>query len=149
MNIPVTIDRWGKDHWSTLAYAFTCWANSAPLDPERMRCDPTLHPLHANRANGDCSGPPYPTRLKGGDTLTPHDDWSCMDDAEAEGLVELHGTGLHRRYRFTLRGEAVMRALLDHKATGGGFATFVPPVGPLHTLPGVVEPEAPALYTSK
>lgn len=72
-----------------------------------------------------------------------------MDDAEAEGLVEPHGTGLLRRYRFTLRGEAVMRVLLDHKAKGGGFATFVAPVGPLHTHPGATEPDAPALYTSK
>lgn len=65
MNIPVTIDRWGKDHWTTLAYAHTCWANSAPLEHERMRCDLRIHPLLANRANVDCLGPTPPHAVEG------------------------------------------------------------------------------------
>ncbi len=36
----------------------------------------------------------YPTRLKDGSELANHDDWDCISDMEAAGLVEWRGTGL-------------------------------------------------------
>lgn len=125
MNIPreprVPIADWGKDHWSTLAYVETCIVdNGGRLDKRRMRCLDALHPQFAH--GHDASG--YPTRLRGGMTAEGHDDWSCVEDMVAEGLLEWRGTGAHPVFALTPSGQRVTAKLRAHKATGGNFAGF-------------------------
>ena len=97
---------------------------------ERMRCNVSLHPAHANRANhlpGATKN--YPTRLADGEKLEHHDDWSCLEDAEEAGLLMRDGTGLSPVYELTDLGRSVVAALRAHRAEGLGYASFRWPVG--------------------
>lgn len=113
--------RWGQDHWSTLAYIETRVVDhgGAP-DWRHLRCDWSLHPYY--HSGGDAKG--YPTRLLNGATASPHDDWSCIEDAEAFGLLEWRGTGANPVFRLTTLGSLVCGRLRAHKARSGSFATF-------------------------
>lgn len=97
-------------------------------DKERMRCDPNLHPAQENMANrASCRSDgrrSYPTRLVDGEEVEGHDDWSCLDDAVAEGLLLAVGTGLQPAYVLTDTGRRVAAKLRAHKQNGGGFGTF-------------------------
>jgi hypothetical protein len=152
----IGIERWGKDHWSTFAYIETCAVEGLAVDADRMRTHPRLHLscFQAKRHGGEfADGSNYPTRLKGGEEVAPHDDWSCVEDMIAEGLLETaphrsDGSGRkpkpHSRiaygqkcalcdpltglcdatYKLTPKGFAVAHQLREHKAGGGNFADF-------------------------
>lgn len=126
MNSPTPLDRWGKDHWSTLAYLHTCIVNGQPPNREKMRVDVDIHPGQEN--SGCRLGSKYPTILRDGGILINHDDWSCLEDAEALGMVEAVGTGLHPDYVFTDLGWKVARALAEFKKSGGQFGQFSYPL---------------------
>lgn len=113
--------RWGKDHWSTLAYIETRIVDHAgEPDWNHLRCDWSLHPYRHDGGDAkDC-----PTRLLNGATASPHDDWSCIEDAEAFGLLEWCGTGANPVFVLTTLGALVCGRLRAHKARGGTFATF-------------------------
>lgn len=131
----VLIDRWGRDHWSTLGYVeIRCVDHGGRLGIRQMRCHPRLHrrPAHEGSAFG---GPPAPTRLKAGATADPHDDWSCVEDMIAEGLLTMEDEdavlcGESPRFVLTPKGSEIAAALRAHKAGGGSFATFAWPVAP-------------------
>lgn len=114
--------RWGKDHWSTFAYIETRTVDYKGVpDKRHMRCDPALHPAHAHE--GSRMGAPSPTRLNDGE-LPDHDDWSCLDDAEAAGMLTSSGTGMFPVYALTEEGRRVADALREHKRQGGNFGNF-------------------------
>lgn len=103
----VPLPRFGKDHWTTFAYTETRTVDHhGQLGHDQMRCNPRLHPmLHAAKPRGSQmrsvfdSGPgkEYPTRLKtefpdqngawGTEELHDHDDYTCLDDLVAAGLL--------------------------------------------------------------
>jgi hypothetical protein len=124
-NIPV--ERWAKDHWSTLAYVGTL-ADGVP-DHERMRCDPDVHPRRANSANRMARGQKYPTRLKDGEVVN-HDDWSCLEDAEAAGFVKLVVSQSARddivTCLLTQEGRDVLARLAAFGKIGGTYKAFDP-----------------------
>mgnify|MGYP006352423415 CR=1 FL=1 len=127
-NIPMA--RWGRDHWSTFGRVVECILNAdGSPQHQRMRCDPDVHPQFAHSVPGM---PPrkYPARLAGGVSVEAHDDWSCLDDAETAGLLTNVGSGTLRRYEITEAGTLVAYALRSHKAAGGTYSSFVPPVTP-------------------
>lgn len=120
----VPIEKFGKDHWSTFAYAETvCVDHRGVPDRRRMRCDTDRHPGLAPYPSPEISQK-YPTRLKGGELLADHDDWDCIDDCEVAGLLEQLGSGIHPFWRLTDKGKEVAGQLRAHKADGKGFATF-------------------------
>ncbi len=83
---------WGKDHWSALLYLEHCAVdNGGEIDKRKMRCNPRLHRELANMSplSGVVDGSKFPTRLREGETIAPHDDWSCVEDLVAYGLVEV------------------------------------------------------------
>ncbi len=133
----VPISRFGKDHWSLLAYVETCCVdsvgNTGRLDPLRMRCNPKRHPMMAVARFGERRWEPtYGTRLRMTRTgkvsqLKTHDDWDCLDDLEAAGLVEVLSL-INGFVHMTEDGLKVAHALREHKAKGGVFATFRWPV---------------------
>lgn len=89
--------RFGRDHWSTLAYIETRTVdNKGLINHDGMRCDPQRHPImmqakgRALLAGLRASGAGYPTILAGGDALHDHDDYDCLDDLIAAGLLEVH-----------------------------------------------------------
>ena len=126
---PVSVEHFGKDHWSTFAY-LDCRAtdNKGTIDREHMRCDQDLHPglrnsANRNSAKGDRK---YPTILRGGIQLENHDDWSCFEDLEAAGFVKWEGTGFNPIVVFTELGNKIAGKLRAHKKSGGSFSTFEP-----------------------
>jgi len=120
MGIP--IEEFGKDHWSTFAFLEArCVDDKGVIAIEKMRCDTDRHPGLAHMG----SGRKYPTILRGGKELPDHDDWDCVDDLEAAGLVEQTGTGLNPRVKLTELGWAVSVRLRAHKAADKRFSEFV------------------------
>lgn len=97
--IPMSL--WGRDHWSTLAYAETvmvdCGGFQVGLDARmrhhrrhyRVMSELCKRPM---RAGGNRSMPivmdpeKHRTRLNDGSEVAKHDDWSCIQDMAAEGL---------------------------------------------------------------
>lgn len=137
----VPIKDWGKDHWSLLAYIETCCVDGkegvGKLDGRRMRANSATHPLLAghNSSMGDQKDGKYmyPTRLKGyfedrTKVIENHDDWDCLDDIIDSGFVELVGTLMNPFVKMTSVGMFLASNLREHKANGGQFATFTPPI---------------------
>ena len=144
----VPMDRWGSDHWSTLAY-LECRIvdHRGKLHHDHMRCHGERHPamlLAKRRTNifGNGDGRAYPTRLKDGE-LASHDDYDCLDDMIAAGLVTVTMpeppagvlvTGMveaemmtRATYALTDAGRRIAAALREHKAARRGWGTFDPP----------------------
>lgn len=105
----VPMERWGKDHWSTFAFVETRIVDHrGVLDHDRMRTHANRHPMlmgaksRVGRLGSSGDGSAYPTRLKRalplgqvtGDPqpveLPHHDDYDCLDDAIAAGLLTVH-----------------------------------------------------------
>ena len=147
----VPMERWGRDHWSTLAYIETRIVDHrGRIEHDHMRCDVNRHPqMFAAKRRGLLLGTlpgqrKYPTMLRGNVELPDHDDYDCLDDMIAAGLVEAHMppppagtliTGLVEsemmtRATFTLTGagQAMAARLREHKGSGGSWASFVPGV---------------------
>lgn len=116
---PIPMDRWGRDHWSTFAYAETCAVDhSGFLDMRRLRMD----------------GKQYPSYLAFSETLADHNDLDCLKDAQAAGLLTIERATQRDRkgeikqltyaVAFTPLGLRVAGALRSHKAAGGSFGDF-------------------------
>lgn len=131
----IATDKWGVDHWSVLTYVYTCAIDRAGmLDNRRMRTNLRIHRtlagVHFGRA---IDGGDHATRVKGGE-VQEHDDWSCLEDACAAGLVEVYiatkypeeffGSDV-AKVVFTQAGIYAANSLLAHKAGGGNFRDFV------------------------
>ena len=117
------LEQFGRDHWSTLAYAETCCVDSmGRLDLRRLRVNEVKRPI---RSNGFGWNPKYATRVKDGGVPEPsHDDIDCLDDLENAGLLEWVGTLVNPAVVLTKRGMEVAAELRQHKADGGQFAAF-------------------------
>lgn len=128
----IPMSKWGKDHWSTLAYLETLAVDGGKSGLAipvrmRMRTNEIRHPHLIGNPGFSSSalhGSGYPTRLKDGE-VEGHDDWDCVDDATEEGITEDVGTGLNRAYKFTKLGKEVMAKLRQFKMDGGNFRDFV------------------------
>lgn len=128
MGIPV--EKWGRDHWSLLAYVESVCVDRQTLDHRRMRCNQNTHPLLYRMPPGLYPKGPfkYGTRLRGyfednAKQLADHDDWDCLDDLEAEGLVEIISM-INGIVTMTDKGLKLSHTLREHKAKGGNFAGF-------------------------
>lgn len=88
---PVPMHLWGRDHWTTFAYAASvATSGKREIDKDKMRTDRGRHPHGTGRrsaAFATSDGADYPTRLRGGQELRDHDDWDCLEDAVAAGLL--------------------------------------------------------------
>jgi hypothetical protein len=135
---PVPMERFGKDHWSTFAFV-ECRTvdHRGLLDHDRMRCSVTLHPwmMMAKRskvfagASTDASG--YPSIVKGDGPdaqgrwgrgeIHGHDDYSCLDDLIAAGLLAVTMPG-HREDGFYVdpRGKTIR---IEGQPVNAGFLT--------------------------
>lgn len=92
---PVDPARFGKDHWSTFAYIETRTVDhKGTIEHDHMRCDADRHPFLAlvgRRAlvsTVALAGRKYPTFAKGGE-IEDHDDYDCLDDLRAAGLLDV------------------------------------------------------------
>jgi hypothetical protein len=139
----VTIDEFGKDHWSLLAYVETCivdkkGAHGVPMvgeiDRDKIRCngDRRSHLFGPRVAMANCKWKgEWGSRLQGyfekkdaSLQLPTHDDWDCLEDFEREGLAEIMSV-VNGFIILTDKGMAICHHLREHKARGGHFAGFV------------------------
>lgn len=131
----VPMERWGKDHWSTFAYLETRVVDGkGKIDNARMRCNARLHRHFAvvSPFGALQDGSKYPTRAKDGD-IENHDDWSCLEDMVAAGLVraffqrtkygEVFGD-CRARVELTELGQKIAAQLRVYKAAGGNYHGF-------------------------
>jgi len=119
----LTVENFGKDHWSTFGYIETRNVDyGGVIAREKMRCHNARHPLLANEFDGSA----YPTRLKGDVSIEDHDDWDCVMDLVAEGLLADVGTAVNPRFDLTPKGVQVASELRAWKAGGGNFHSFMP-----------------------
>lgn len=125
MSDHISIDRWGSDHWSTLAYLETRIVDHRGVPHlDHMRVDMDIHPQFDNQGSRFDSKKRCPTRLNDGTTVEKHDDWSCAEDMEREGLLEWNGTGINPVFSLTEKGWQIAMALRRHRASGGQYKDF-------------------------
>jgi hypothetical protein len=118
----IPMAKFGKDHWSTFGYIEVRIVDHGGVpENQHLRCIHKRHPFFAHEG-GDASS--YPTRLKGGQMQKNHDDWDCLEDLEAAGLINNIGTGVNQVYRMTDVGREVAGRLRGHKGTGGTWENF-------------------------
>lgn len=129
----VPLERFGKDHWSLLAYAETRAVDQDGLDRRHLRCNAERHPHLTSVYHRNEWKPEWGTRLKGyfaaedksQHQLPEHDDWDCLEDLEAAGLLEILSL-INGFVRITPEGRRVVNELRQHKHDGGNFANFTP-----------------------
>ncbi len=128
--VPIPPKRWGKDHWSTFAYVGTrCADYKGILDKNHMRTKRDKHPDLEGEAQKRflCGDKEYPTKLKGyfedktKNFITDHDDWDCVEDMIAAGLL-IKVDMAH--FQLTEKGWQVDNTLRQHKASGEMYADF-------------------------
>ena len=136
----VAIEKFGRDHWSLLAYIETICVDAldqwGQIDRNKLRVNIQTHPLLAGHRQAMAihalEKPPYGykygTRLKGHTEEKPnvikeHDDWDCLEDLDKAGLVEFL-TLTSGGVRMTDNGLVIAAHLRAHKARGGQYATF-------------------------
>lgn len=138
---PVPMELFGRDHWSTLLYLETrCVDHGGKPAIAHMRCDPHRHPdLAHTKWTED-----IPTRAKGY-SLAKHDDWDCVEDLIAAGLLrrlprtpaakalstEEYASRMQERraitvgvYTLTDEGWRVVGQLRRYRAEGGNSDKF-------------------------
>ncbi len=140
---PVEPGRFGRDHWSTLAYLETRIADHrGTINHNYMRCHSLRHPMMAQAKTqglGGFDASQFPTWLAGGEELPDHDDYDCVDDLIAAGLLKVHmpepTAGFHDKLYFvdaydrpitTVTGELIRPASVTdmHELRLCAFATF-------------------------
>jgi len=113
----VKLEQFGKDHWSTFAYAETCCVdNNGEMDNRRLRINEFKRPL---RSNGLGWSQKYGTMVKGGNIPDPeHDDWDCLEGLENLGLLIIVSL-VNALVVLTDERNRVAGLLRSHKANGG------------------------------
>jgi hypothetical protein len=101
-------EEFGRDHHSTLLYIETrCVDSDGAPKREQMRCHPDRHPHYQTRMQVLMGWKDeYQTRLANGAREPNHDDWDCLEDLEAAGLLISVGTGFNPQYKLTDAGWA-------------------------------------------
>lgn len=122
---PVPPELWGRDHFAVLAYAGHVAHKSGTPDRQKMRAqpgNPMMGWAMAMLCNAD-PGRKFPgTRLQGGVELADHDDWDCVDDLIAAGLLENHRTGAQPLWSLTEEGLKLWSHLVRNHKTVGAMA---------------------------
>lgn len=123
----IPLERWGKDHWSLLAYIETCSVDhQGKLSFDRMRCNRETHPLqHACRKYPTSEAlsawkPTWGTYLKESQ-LSEHDDWDCLADLYYAGLVVHPSNDV---VHLTEKGIKIVQQLRVFKSQSGQYKDF-------------------------
>ena len=138
--LPVAL--WGRDHFSTLLYIETTITDGkgdgyGRPHIARMRQEPGRPRRGHGRDEpglGGVGGKRYPSRLGDGTALLGHDDWDCVDDMVAQGVMireEEGGSGKFPIVKLTAFGRVYAASLREHLGNNGRrYAGFVPPERP-------------------
>ncbi len=133
----ISIDEFGKDHWSLLGYIETCCVDGGgKVNHNRMRTNENRNP---SVGSGQSWKDEYSTRLKSfpwgskdekekaKHRVAGHDDWDCLEDLEQAGFANLISY-VNGFVHITSMGLTITAELRAHKANGGSFFNFTPKV---------------------
>jgi predicted transcriptional regulator len=125
-------EKFGRDHWSTFAYLGSVETNREGVpDRDKMRTH-RKNRLRMSQVQAlmTVAGVGWTgTRLADGTELEEHDDWDCLDDLEAAGLLKNIGTGFHPVVELTDEGWRLYKAVSKFRRAGvpgRSFADFQP-----------------------
>lgn len=125
----VPMKDWGKDHWSTFAYIETRIVDrDGTVELNRLQANANRHPLYVGTTpfGTILDGSEYGIRLAGGVELPgpDYDEWDCIDDMKAEGLLRDVGFTMTPQFEMTERGVGIASQLRAFKGRGGQFRDF-------------------------
>lgn len=154
VNEPIPMSYWSKDHWSTFAYIESVMVECAGFQvgtDARMKtgrrhwqvlAEGCAHPKRPSGPSNSLSlvmRDEQSTKLKNGERVIGHDDWSCVRDMAAAGLFAQSPTDIEPGIVLTLsaKGTEIANALREFKRNNGQFAQFRWPVlsGPTNATP--------------
>lgn len=134
------MDVWGKNHWSTLAYIETVMVETGGFEVGfdarmtqnrrhfRVMSEQNPKPIRPGRSISMSFAKPmdpqYSTMLNNGQQVEGHDDWCCVQDFAASGLLTTSEFEPKDVLHLSEQGQAVCAALRVHKQKGGNFAEF-------------------------
>lgn len=114
MTDTVTIDNFGRDHWSTLLYVeHLCVDSSGYLSKN----DSHMRSKHRSRWDNK-----YSSILKDGTKADNHDDYDCIADLEAIGICAYYG----EKITLTDLGWRIAGQLRRNRAEGKPDQQFTP-----------------------
>jgi len=137
----VSVEQFGKDHWSTLVYIESRAVDQRGiLNHDQMRCNIQRHaylvgPQKMRHLSGREEealwNPRYGTVLRDGSMRPEHDDWDCLYDLVEAGLAEIAGSHATKHIdsvivRLTLKGVQLAQQVRLFKAQGGQYRDFLP-----------------------
>lgn len=125
----IPMNKWGRDHWSTLAFVATVMADRGQFvmtGDARMRSNRKNFQAMPS-TNGIVMRKEHGSRLSDGSSVEDHDDWCCIQDFAAEGLLTVEEIDVGERFRFSNKGQALVTSLLTHKMKGGTFSNYKAP----------------------
>ena len=143
----IPMKEWSKDHWSLLVtLANVHRSTNVPelpvMDYDRMRINPANHFVHLDRSDGPEAYEAWDQtkgtmlRRPGPDTKEPrpgeadgqisyHDDFDCVEELEAEGLLDIVSTAAGT-YEMTVEGLALAKRVEAHVSAGIPIVEFEP-----------------------
>ena len=128
MEMTISPEQFGKDHWSTLAFVETrCVDDNGVLDKDRMRCNLNRHRGLAGKTQQGSGLMDWKmnwcTCLKDGTPLPEHDDWDCLIDLAKAGYVEIIDIDAGT-VRLTEQGWTIAHQLRRFIAQKGSYKAF-------------------------
>lgn len=132
---PIEPTRWSKDHWSCLLFLETVIVDHRGVFSDRlrmsMRTNPETHPAYGYWLHDHPRWQAeWGTRVFYSDVATTmvrsdqHDDWDCLEDMEAAGLLVNRGSGMNPVLRLTDRGVRLHGMVRTHRADGKKLVEF-------------------------
>lgn len=133
----VPVAKWGRDHWSTLLYLESrCVDYGGKIDNQHMRTNARVHRKLIGKAQlqHGVTAEGCPTRLRNDDTIDRHDDWSCIEEMVAHGLVTIREKNTNNkpfgggevRVKLTDLGWRVAHVIRRDRAEGTATAVWTP-----------------------
>ena len=133
----IPMDKWHKDHWSTLAYInavivdhgyFEIGLDGQMRTKQYNFCyllEKNSKPKRTKLYTGVAMSADGGTRIKDNIFIRGHDDWDCVSDFLVAGLFNEQSVEPGVKLHLSDFGSTVCASLRKHKANGGTFATFV------------------------
>lgn len=111
----IPLRRFGKDHWSLLLYIESrCVDGNGKLESRCLR----------DRSRPGWVGS-YATIAKSGQKISGHDDWNCIIDLEAAGLIRaIESLDSAAAFQITPEGWKLVSRLRQNRAAGKLDANF-------------------------
>lgn len=118
----IQIEKWGRDHWSLLAYIENCVVEyNGKLRLSRMRVNSNKRAF--SNGNSFDWQDSWSSILKNGQEKG-HDDIDIMNELEYFGFIKNTGTLINPVIKLTKKGLKASQKLREHKGNKGTFSNF-------------------------